>query len=52
MIEVRRDLFMNEVTGEKSNRFGEIAEVVRRFLVIPEKHSETALIEIRQGRNK
>lgn len=33
MIEVRRDLYMNEVTGEKSNRFGEIAEVVRRLLI-------------------
>lgn len=33
MVEVRRDLYMNEVSAQKSNRFDEIAEVVRKSLL-------------------
>ena len=33
MIEVRRDLYMDEATGEKSDQFDGIAEVVRRLLM-------------------
>lgn len=33
MIEVNRNLYMNEVTGEKKSRFNEIAAVLRRVLL-------------------
>lgn len=33
MIEVRRDLYMDEATGEKSDQFDGIAEVVHRLLI-------------------
>lgn len=33
MIEVRRDLYMSEDTGEKTSRFDEIAEVLRQVLL-------------------
>lgn len=33
MIEVRRDIYMSEASGEKSNRFSRIAEIVRASLL-------------------